>query len=93
MRVKNTKFLSVILLILISTASCAPRLVTPQIEYKTYAELKKEQPECGGELAALTAAEEKSDKLILDTLFCYRSIWKYWEGEYQILDVQLEAGR
>jgi hypothetical protein len=67
--------------------------VTPKIEYKSYVELKKEQPECGGELAALTAAEEKSDKLILDTLFCYRSIWKYWEEEYQILDAQMGAVR
>jgi len=87
------KFLSVIFLILINTASCAPKFVSPHIEYKTYAELKEEQPECGGELAALTATEEKSDKMILDTLFCYRSVWKYWEGEYQILDAQMEAVR
>jgi len=87
------KYLSVIFLILISMASCAPKLVRPEIDYQPYSELKKNQPNCGGELAALTAAEVKSDQLILDTIFCYRSIWKYWEGEYQILDAQLEAVR
>jgi hypothetical protein len=91
MRVINTKYLSVIFLILISAASCAPKLVTPEIDYNHYAELKQVQPNCGGELSALTSAEVKSDKLILDTLFCYRSIWKYWENEYLILDTQLES--
>ena len=87
----NTKYLSVIFLILISITSCAPKIVTPEIDYRSYAELKHSQPNCGGELSALTSAEVKSDKLILDTLFCYRSIWKYWENEYLILDTQLES--
>lgn len=89
MRSVNMKYLSVIFLILISTASCAPKIVTPEIEYRSYAELKADQLNCGGELSALTAAEVKSDELILDTLFCYRSVWKYWENEYLILDTQL----
>lgn len=88
---KDIKFLSVIFLILISFASCAPKIVTPQIEYQSYGELKQSQPNCGGELSALTASEIKSDDLILDTIFCYRTIWKYWEGEYIILHTQLEA--
>jgi len=91
MRIKNLKYLSVILLILISFSSCAPKLVTPEIDYKHYPELKENQPDCGGELSALTSAEIKSDQLILDTLFCYRTVWKYWEREYQILDSQIES--
>ncbi len=89
MRNKNLKYLSAIFLILISFASCAPKLVTPEIGYRSYSELKNDQPNCGGELSALTSAEVKSDELILKTLFCYRTIWKYWENEYLILDTQL----
>ncbi|GJM14967.1 MAG: hypothetical protein DHS20C13_02940 [Thermodesulfobacteriota bacterium] len=89
MRNKNTKYLSVIFLILISFTSCAPRIITPRVDYQPYEELKESQPNCGGELSALTSAEVKSDQLILDTLFCYRTVWKYWENEYLILDTQL----
>jgi len=85
------KFLSVIFLILISITSCAPKIVTPKIDYQHYTELKANQPDCGGELSALTHSKVKSDKLILDTIYCYRSVWKYWENEYQILDSQLES--
>jgi len=91
MRRRNLKYLSVILLILISFSSCAPKLVTPEIDYKHYPELKENQPDCGGELSALTSAEIKSDQQILNTLFCYRTVWKYWENEYQILDSQIES--
>lgn len=91
MRNVNMKYLSVIFLILISTASCAPKVVTPEIDYQPYAELKQAQPDCGGELSALTSTEVKSDELILNTLFCYRTIWKYWENEYLILDTQLQT--
>ena len=85
----NLKYLSVILVILISAASCAPKIVIPQIEYKAYTELVETQPDCSVELEALTDAEHKSDQLILDTLYCYRKVWKYWENEYQIIDTQL----
>lgn len=91
MRKGNMKYLSVIFLILISLTSCAPKIVTPEIDYQSYSELKRNQPNCGGELSALTSAEVKSDKLILDTLFCYRTICKYWENEYLILDTQLQT--
>lgn len=91
MRNVDIKYLSVIFLILISFTSCAPKFVAPQIDYQSYGELKKNQPNCGGELSALTASEEKSDELILNTLFCYRSVWKYWENEYLILDTQLQT--
>ncbi|MCH8014694.1 MAG: hypothetical protein IH823_07975 [Candidatus Dadabacteria bacterium] len=49
---------------------------------------------CGGRSyaeSALTHSEVKSDQLILDTLYCYRTVWKYWEREYQILDSQIES--
>ena len=88
---KNIRYLSAIFLILISLSSCTPKIVTPGIDYNTYAELKELQPNCGRELAALTNAQSKSDQLILDTLFCYRSVWKYWEGEYLILDAQIQT--
>ena len=91
MRREDMKYLSVIFLILISLTSCAPKVVTPKIDYQSYAELKQAQPNCGGELSALTASEEKSDELILETIFCYRSVWKYWENEYLILDTQLQT--
>ncbi len=91
MRGINTKYLSVIFLIVISLASCAPKIVTPEIDYKHYTELKDHQPNCGGELSALAHAQVKSDRLILDALYCYRRVWKYWENEYQILDSQLES--
>ena len=91
MRRRNLKYLSVIFLILISFTSCAPKIVTPEIDYKQYTELKEHQPDCERELSTLTNSEVKSDQLILDTLFCYRTVWKYWENEYQILDSQLES--
>ena len=88
---RNIIFLSVILIALISLASCAPKVVTPRIDYKSYAMLKDSQPNCGKELQTLAEASVKSDELILDTLFCYRSVWKYWEGEYLILDTQIQS--
>lgn len=91
MLIKNMKYLSVIFLILINAVSCAPRIVTPEIDYQTYPELKRGQPDCRDELSTLTGADVKSDKLILDTLYCYRSVWKYWENEYLILDTQLQT--
>jgi len=92
MRIKNLKCLSVILLILlISLSACVPQVVVPEIDYKHYPELKENQPDCGGELSPLTHSKVKSDQLILDTLFCYRAVWKYWENEYQILDSQIES--
>jgi len=58
MRIKNLKCLSVILLILlISLSACVPQVVVPEIDYKHYPELKESQPDCGGELSALTYSE------------------------------------
>lgn len=91
MRVANLRYLSVIFLILISATSCASKIVTPDIERRSYVEFKCAQPDCGRVLSALRYSEVKSDRLILDTLFCYRSVWKYWENEYEILDAQLGA--
>ena len=92
------KYLSVILTVMISLYACsAPRVVTPEISRKSYKALKETQPDCSAQIGALEAAEDKTDPaavtsdLILDALYCYRSVWKHWENEYRVLDAQLDA--
>ncbi len=34
-----------------------------------------------------------TDDLILDALYCYRSVWKHWEKEYRVLDAALDAAQ
>jgi len=92
MRKGSLKYLSVIFLILISLTSCVPQLVVSELHHKTHAVLKENQPNCTEYINALEDAENdlKIDRC-LDTVWCYRSLWKYWENEYQILDTQLES--
>lgn len=98
MRIRSMKYLNVILMVMISLCACgAPRVVTPEISRKSYEELKETQPDCTAQIGALEAAEDKTDPapvtsdLILDALYCYRSVWKHWENEYRVLDSQLDA--
>ena len=91
MRTRDIKFLSVILVILISAAACVPRVVTPELSHKTYAQLKDSEPDCAAELESLQESDDKTDDLILDALYCYRMVWKHWENEYRVLDARLGA--
>lgn len=98
MRIRSMKYLNVILTVMISLYACsAPKVVTPEISRKSYKVLKETQPDCSAQIGALEAAEDKTDPapvtsdLILDALYCYRSVWKHWENEYRVLDAQLDA--
>ena len=96
------KYLSVILIMIISHPGCsAPRVVSPEISRRSYKEISETQPDCRAQIAALEIAGEKFDpatgcsavtsELLLDALYCYRSVWKHWENEYRILDSELDA--
>jgi hypothetical protein len=103
-RVGSMKYLSVILTMVISLYACgAPRVVTPEINHRSYEALKETQPGCMAQIGALEAAREMTDPLtqcpavtddlILDALYCYRSVWKHWENEYRVLDAELDAAQ
>ena len=103
-RVRSMKYSSVILTAMISISACgAPRVVTPEISRKSYESLKETQPDCMAQIGALEAAREMTDPLtqcpavtddlILDALYCYRSVWKHWENEYRVLDAELDAAQ
>lgn len=103
-RVESMKYLSVILTAMISISACgAPRVVTPEISHRSYESLKETQPDCMAQIGALEAAREMTDPLtqcpavkddlILDALYCYRSVWKHWEKEYRVLDAELDAAQ
>ena len=103
-RVESMKFSSVILTAMISLSACgAPRVVTPEINLRSYESLKETQPDCMAQIGALEAAREMTDPLtqcpavtddlILDALYCYRSVWKHWENEYRVLDAELDAAQ
>lgn len=78
------KYLSVILMTISLQACTAPKVITPEINRKSYQELRETQPDCTAQIAALQAAEEMPDpktgcsaltsELILDALYCYRSV-------------------
>ncbi len=94
MRLQRTGgiFWVMILTVLISTAACtAPKVTKPKIEYKTHTELKTAQPACMKEIEDLREARVITQNLVQEALFCYRSVWKYWEREYKILDARLDA--
>jgi hypothetical protein len=90
---RDTKYLSVILTILISGVllSCVPKVVTPEINRASYIELKDTEPDCAREIVVLQESPDKPDELVLDALYCYRKVWKHWENEYRVLDAQLES--
>ena len=91
MRTRDMKYLSVILVILISAGACVPKVVTPEFSRKTYVELKDSEPDCSREIEALRESPNNSDELILGALYCYRKVWKHWENEYRVLDARLGA--
>ena len=93
MRKRDLRFLSVILTLMISGAlfSCAPKLVTPDFEFKRYSEIKQDEPDCSGEIRVLEISADNPDELVLDALFCYRTVWKHWENAYRIFDAQIGA--
>ena len=90
---RDIRYLSVILILMISgaLASCAPKLITPEIEHTSYGELKAAEPDCVLQITALEESPDNSDELVLDALFCYRSVWKHWENNYRVLDAKLGA--
>ncbi|MEW6146112.1 MAG: hypothetical protein AB1598_13960 [Thermodesulfobacteriota bacterium] len=101
---KSMKFSSVILAAAINLSACAaPRVITPEISRESYEALKESQPDCKMQIGALEAARELpdpltacpivSDDLILDALYCYRSVWKHWENAYRVLDTELDAAQ
>lgn len=91
-RKRDMKYLSAILILMISLAACgAPKIVVPEITRKSYSELRETQPDCTMEIEAIEAADEIPAELALDALYCYRRVWKHWENEYRILDAELEA--
>lgn len=103
-RVGSMKYLSVILTAMISLSACgAPKVVTPEINRRSYESVKETQPDCRAQIGALEAAREMADPLtrctavtddlILDALYCYRSVWKHWENEYRVLDAELDAAQ
>lgn len=85
------------LMILISITACgSPKLVVPRIEYKTYAEIKAEQPDCTPEIDRMEAAFNggagmDAEAAAIDTLNCYRAVFKIWENYYRILDAKLQT--
>jgi hypothetical protein len=96
------KYSSVILAAAISLSACtAPKIITPEINRESYEALKESEPDCKAQIGALEAARELpdplttcpivSDELILDALYCYRSVWKHWENAYRVLDAKLDA--
>jgi hypothetical protein len=96
------KYSSVILAAAISLTACgAPKVVMPEISRRSYESLKETQPDCKMQIGALEAARELpdplttcpivSDVLILDALYCYRSVWKHWENAYRVLDAELDS--
>jgi len=89
---------------MISLSACAaPKLITPEINRESYEALKESQPGCKAQIGALEAARETADPLttcpivrddlILDALYCYRSVWKHWENAYRVLDAELDAAQ
>ncbi len=99
---RSMKFSSVILAMMISLSACAaPKVITPEISRESYEALKESQPDCMMQIGALEAARETPDPLttcpvvrddlILDALYCYRSVWKHWENAYRVLDAELDA--
>ena len=76
----------------ILTISCAPAVIMPDIPYRSYESLKAEEPDCTVHLDILQiAGENLSLQQCLDTVFCYRNTWKYWENNYRVIEAQLEA--
>lgn len=74
---------------MILTSSCHHTIVvTPKQYHKTYQELKASEPSCMEQLNVLQNVG--GTQACLDTIYCYRSGWKYWENEYQVLDTQLK---
>ncbi len=102
--VRSMKYSSVILAAMISFSACAaPKVITPEINRESYVALKETQPDCKMQIGALEAARETADPLttcpivrddlILDALYCYRSVWKHWENAYRVLDAELDAAQ
>lgn len=78
------------------TACGSPALVIPRIEYKSYAEIKKEQADCTPEIDQMEAAFNggagvDAEAAAIDALKCYRAVWKIWENYYRILDAKLQT--
>lgn len=102
--VRSMKYSSVILAAMISLSACAaPKVITPEINRESYEALKESQPDCKMQIGALEAVRETADpmttcsivrdELILDALYCYRSVWKHWENAYRVLDAELDAAQ
>jgi len=100
--IRSMKYSSVILAAMISLSACsAPKVIAPEINRDSYEALKESQPDCKMQIGALEAARETADPLttcpivwddlILDALYCYRSVWKHWENAYRVLDAELDA--
>lgn len=101
-RMRDLRYSSAILILMISASACsAPKVITPEISRKSYAEIRETQPDCRAQIMALEAAGERTDpatgcssvtnELVLDALYCYRRVWKHWENEYRVLDAGLDA--
>ncbi len=87
---------------MMSFYSCsASKMVMPEISRKSYESLKETQPDCTAQIGMLEAARNLpdplttcpivKDELILDALYCYRSVWKHWENAYRVLDAEIGA--
>ena len=89
-------FCAAILISSLTTACGSTKLVAPHIEYKTYAEIKAEQPDCRPQIDQMEAAFNggaglDAEAAAIDTLNCYRAVWKIWENQYRILDAKLQT--
>ena len=95
-RKRSMIFCAAILISSLTTACGSPRLVVPRVEYKTYAEIEAEQPNCTPYIDQMEAAFNGGDGLdaeaaAIDTLNCYRAVFKIWENYYRILDAELQV--
>ena len=83
--------------ILISLSACAgTKVVTPEIPYKSHAVLKQAQPNCLDEINAMEEAfisgsGLEKENACLNTVKCYRSIGRYWENSYRVIDAELKT--
>lgn len=87
---RNAIFFSAVsAVLLIGISGCHTKYILPEVSYESTVYLRNNQPDCRPEINA--ALDTPSQKNTLNAMFCYDRTIQYWENEYKLLELQLNA--